>query len=187
MGDPKKPRKKFESPPIEWDSERIKEEKGLMEEYGLKNVREVWKAKARLRKIRGNARRLLAVGESGEGEAKQILDRVRRYGILKAAEDRENTLDDLLALDVRSILDRRLQTRVYKKGLARSIKQARQLITHGFISINGNKITVPSYIVPLSEDDSIEYYRKIDIAPKLAVSEPAQGEAENKEEGEMNG
>jgi small subunit ribosomal protein S4 len=175
MGDPKKSRKKYSRPPMQWNIKRIEEDSALVSEYGLKNSKEVWKARDKLRKIRGNARKLLAVGEEGKDKSKQILDRVKRYGILKQKEERENTVDDLLTLDVRDILERRLQTRVYKKGLARTIKQARQIIVHGYVAINGKRITVPSYMVPLSEDDSIGYYKNINIAPKVQVEEaPAQ-------------
>lgn len=171
MGDPVKPRKKFERPTIEWNADRIKEESALKNEYGLKNTREIWRARSELRRIRANARKLLAGGIGGEKKAKEILERVQRYGILKSKEDKINTLDDLLALDIRNILDRRLQTRVYKKGLARTIKQARQLIVHGYIAINGKRVTVPGYIVPLDEEDNIGYYKHIDIAPKIESRE----------------
>ncbi len=167
MGDAKKRSKKFVRPPMQWNAERIKEEGDLRKEFGLKNAREVWKAKAELRRIRGNARKLLALGEKGTNATEQILKRVERYGFLKKEEGKQNTLDDLLQLDVRSILERRLQTRVMKKGLAISAKQARQLITHGFIAIDGIKISVPSYLVPLNEEERIGYYKKIDIAPKV--------------------
>ncbi|MGB9635501.1 MAG: 30S ribosomal protein S4 [Candidatus Micrarchaeia archaeon] len=179
MGDPVKPRKKYERPAIQWSAERIKEENALKEEYGLKNTREIWRARAELRKIRANARKLLSIGASGEKKSKEILNRVLKYGILKPKEDRESTLDDLLALDVRDILDRRLQTRVYKKGLARTIKQARQLITHGYIAVEGKCITVPGYIVPLAQDDGIGYYKPIDIAPKVESKEASGKEGEN--------
>jgi len=184
MGDPRKAKKKYARPTIQWNAGRIEEEKALTEEFGLKNSREIWKARTKLRAIRGNARKLLAGMGSGD-EAGQILGRVKRYGILKPVEDRESTLDDLLALDVRDVLDRRLQTRVHKKGLARSMRQARQLIVHGYISINGKKVTVPSYMVPLSEEESIGYYRKIDVAPKLAAPEP--DEKAEKVEGDTDG
>ncbi len=179
MGDPKKSRKKYATPSIMWDLKRIEEERALREEYGLKSALEVWKARARLRNIRGNARKLLAIGSAGNKVREQILARVKRYGILKQKEDKESTLDDLLALDIRDILERRLQTRVYKKGLARSIKQARQLIVHGYVAINGKRVTVPGYIVPLSEEDGIGYYKHIDIAPKVEVKDAP---AETKEE-----
>ncbi|MEM3364379.1 MAG: 30S ribosomal protein S4 [Candidatus Micrarchaeia archaeon] len=168
MGDPIKPKKKFERPPTEWNAERIAEENELKLEFGLKSTREVWKARAELRRIRANARKLLAAGDSGKEKAKEILDRVKKYGFLKQVDGKEYTLDDLLVLNVRDLLERRLQTRVFKKGLARTPKQARQLITHGYIAVGGKRITVPSYLVSLSEEDSISYYRKIDIQPKMA-------------------
>ncbi len=183
MGDPRKFHKKFERPPIEWDSQRIKEESLLKKEFGLKNTREVWKARAVLRNLRANARRLLALGERGESEAKQILQRALRYGILKPVEGRETTLDDILALDVRDVLERRLQTRVYKKGLARTPKQARQLIVHGFISVNGRKLTSPSYLVSLEEEDAIAYYKPIDVLPKIESA----ATKEEKPEGDVDG
>lgn len=180
MGDAKKRSKKFVRPPMQWNAERIKEEGDLRKEFGLKNAREVWKAKAELRRIRGNARKLLAAGDKGTNETEQILKRVERYGFLKKEEGKENTLDDLLQLDVRSILERRLQTRVMKKGLAVSAKQARQLITHGFIAIDGVKISVPSYLVPLNEDDRIDYYKKIEVTPKIQkVETPNKVEKEH--------
>jgi len=182
MGDSKTSNKKYVRPPMQWNAARIKEEGDLRKEFGLKNAREVWKAKAELRRIRGNARKLLALGEKGTDKTKEILKRVERLGFLKRNEERENTLDDLLQLDVRSILERRLQTRVMKKGLAISAKQARQLITHGFIAIDGIKVSVPSYLVPLEQEDKIDYYKKIDIAPKVPKQEVSEDVKQNKKE-----
>lgn len=187
MGDPKKSRKLYARPIMQWNAKRIEEEGALMEEFGLVNAKEIWRARAKLRQIRGNARKLLAVGDAGKGTVKQILDKVKRYGILKPKEDKESTLDDLLTLDVRDILERRLQTQVYKKGLARTIKQARQLIVHGYIAVNGKRVTVPGYVVPLSEENSLSYYKSINIAPKLVEPAPQASEAPKAKEGEMNG
>ena len=66
-------------------------------------------------------------------------------------------LDDVLDLTIESILERRLQTLVFRKGLAKTIHQSRQLITHGHIAINGKKFFSPSYIVPKNEEDKINY------------------------------
>ncbi|MCQ4335807.1 MAG: 30S ribosomal protein S4, partial [Sulfolobales archaeon] len=52
----------------------------------------------------------------------------------------------------------RLQTIVFKKGLARTIHQARQLIVHGHIAIGGRRVTSPGYIVKKSEEDLIDFY-----------------------------
>ncbi len=173
MGDPIKPKKKYERPPTEWNAERIAEENGLKLEFGLKSTQEVWKARAELRRIRTNARKILAGGDKGKGSSKEIMDRIKRYGLLKLVEGKEYTIDDLLLLNVRDILERRLQTRVFKKGLARTVKQARQLITHGYIAVNGKRLTVPSYMVPLSDEDAIGYYKKIEIAPRIVEAEAA--------------
>ena len=81
------------------------------------------------------------------------MQKIRSLGLIG-----ENaTIDDVLGLEVRSILDRRLQTIVYKKGLARSIKQARQFITHGHIMVNGKVITSPGYLVKIDEEQFIEF------------------------------
>jgi len=161
MGDPRRLGKKYEIPKALWDSGRIAEEKALKEEFGLKNTREVWRAKKELRKIRREARRLLSLGERGKDEASKLISRAVRLGFAKGGA----TLDTLLSLGIRDILDRRLQTRVAKLGLARTIKQARQLITHGYIAINGRKISAPSYLVPVEEEGKIAHYKPIDLTP----------------------
>ncbi|MEM4235601.1 MAG: 30S ribosomal protein S4, partial [Candidatus Anstonellaceae archaeon] len=73
-------------------------------------------------------------------------------------------LEDILGLSVRDFLERRLQTLVVRKGLARTQKQARQLIVHGFIAVNGRRVTIPSYFVTAMEEPTIEYYKPIDIS-----------------------
>ncbi|MCL1966091.1 MAG: 30S ribosomal protein S4, partial [Candidatus Bathyarchaeota archaeon] len=66
-------------------------------------------------------------------------------------------LDDVLDLTIEDILERRLQTIVFRKSLARTIFQSRQLITHAHISINNRRVTIPGYIVPKGEEDKIGY------------------------------
>jgi small subunit ribosomal protein S4 len=75
-------------------------------------------------------------------------------GILKEG----SKLEDALAMSLDDILERRLQTMVYKMELSKSVKQARQLIVHGHIAVNGRRVTIPSYIVKRSEEDKIGYY-----------------------------
>jgi len=162
MGDPKKIKNKYETPRKLWDLARIKKEKRLITVYGLKNMREVWVALQHLKKARRNAIRNIALGAEGVQKGKPLLARLAKLGILP-----ENSkLEDVLSLTVENFLDRRLQTRVFKKGLAKTIKQARQLITHGFIAIDGKKVTVPSYMVDAKEDQLIGYYKPIDLSVK---------------------
>ena len=160
MGDPRKSTNKYESPRKVWDADRIKTEGKLSSTYGLKNTREVWRNLYELKKARRGAMKFLSKGDAGEEEAKPLMNRLSKLGITAP----EAKVDDVLALSVENFLDRRLQTRVMKKGLARTAKQARQLITHGFIAINGKCVTIPSYKVSVEEEKYIAYYKPIDIS-----------------------
>ncbi|MEM5836184.1 MAG: 30S ribosomal protein S4 [Candidatus Aenigmatarchaeota archaeon] len=143
-------KKKYETPRKPWDKERLEKEKELMKKFGLKNKRELWRAEAMLRKYRRMARELIA--KKDKEKERMLIEKLKRIGILREG----NALDDILALTVEDVLERRLQTIVYRKGLANSIKHARQLISHGHVKINGRKIQYPSYLVPLEEESGIE-------------------------------
>jgi small subunit ribosomal protein S4 len=157
MGKPKFSRKKFETPSHPWQEARIQEENELVTKYGLKNKKEIWKAETRLRRYRSQARELLASISTGDEqskkESKQLIDHLSRINILPP----NSTLDDVLALETESILSRRLQTITYLKGFSSTPKQARQLISHGHVAVNGRKVTVPGYIVTKSEEGEIDY------------------------------
>jgi small subunit ribosomal protein S4 len=159
MGDPRKLRSKYAAPRKVWNAERIRKEGKLASAYGLKNTREIWRTLNALKKARSGAMKYLSQGEAGVQKAQPLMQRLARMGIIGA----EAKLDDILSLSVENFLDRRLQTRVMKKGLARTARQARQLITHGFIAVKGRKVTVPSYMVTAEEEQYIAYYKPIDI------------------------
>merc|ERR1712137_724961 len=100
----------------------------LIGEYGLKNKREVWRVNLMVAKMRKAARELLTLEEHDpkrifEGVA--LLRRLHNYGILP---ENQNQLDYVLSLGVTNILERRLQTLVFKLGFAKSIHQARVYI-----------------------------------------------------------
>jgi small subunit ribosomal protein S4 len=160
MGDPRKLRNKYESPRKVWDADRIKRDKGLTATYGLKNTREIWVALRELKKARSGAMKYLSLGETGAEKGRPLMERLIRLGIVPP----DGKLDDVLALSVENFLDRRLQTRVMKKGLARTAGQARQLVTHGFIAVGGKCVTIPSYVVSVKEEPLVSYYKPIDIA-----------------------
>jgi len=153
-------KRKYETPKRPWDKERIEEEKKLMEKYGLRRKREIWRAEAILRKYRRMARDLNA--KKDEEKAKQLVEKLYRMGILKS---KDSTLDDVLSLTVEDILERRLQTIVYRKGFANTPKQARQFIVHGHVFINGRRVPFPSYLVPINEEDKIEVKIKPNTPP----------------------
>ncbi|MCD6421285.1 MAG: 30S ribosomal protein S4, partial [Thaumarchaeota archaeon] len=69
--------------------------------------------------------------------------------------DENATADDVLKLTVRDILERRLQTMVYRLGYARTIHQARQFIAHGHVYIGDRKVRSPSYHVMRGEEKLI--------------------------------
>lgn len=148
-------RKSYEKPKKLWEKNRIETERKLAEEYGLKNAREVWKMQTKLRKLRREARRL----QSGKGtdtadRMDKLFKRINRFLVRK-----ENvSLDDVLSLNIRDVLERRLQTVVYKKHLAKTMKQARQFITHGKIAVQGIKISSPSYLVRFEEEERVGWY-----------------------------
>ena len=183
MGDPKFSRRKYHTPSHPWQSDRIREENELIHKYGLKNKREVWKAKSQLTKFRQQARNLLARLRTGDEQAMrekdELLERLNNLGIL--SDDAQ--LDDVLALNVESILARRLQTVIYMKGLAYTPQQARQFITHGHIAVDGKKVTIPSYMTRRKEEDFIEYYENsvfVDpdhpMVPKTAFEDSSAGQ-----------
>ena len=154
MGDPKKSRRKWVSPGHPWIKERLQQELELMGKYGLRNKREIWIAEAVVRSFRMRARSLLALPEPERSQAaKSLLDRLYRMGLI----NRDATLDDILGLTVENVLERRLQTLVFRKGLAKTIHQARQLVVHGHIAIAGRRVTSPGYLVPRDEEGLIGY------------------------------
>jgi small subunit ribosomal protein S4 len=166
MGDPKKIRKKYQPTKMMWNTQRIELEHGIKRKYGLKNLRELWKATTEISKIRRNVREALA-GRSKQGE--KIIARLARYDIVKS----NATLDDLLVVNPEAILDRRLQSIVYKKGFAKSPGQARQLITHGFVSIRGKRVSAPGYLVTREEEPGIGMYRPFNLNHNLKPGEAA--------------
>lgn len=152
MGDPKKPRKKYDAPRNPWQSDQLSQELWLVGTYGLRNKHELWKAQTKLSIIRKQARMTLAETAEGRDIKESILVKsLSRIGIIES----ESSLDDVLTLTIEDLLSRRLQTIVWKKGLAITVYQARQMITHGHISIKNRKITRPGYIVKSDEDQLI--------------------------------
>jgi small subunit ribosomal protein S4 len=161
MGDPKRQKKKFETPRFPWRTDILQEELKLLGQYGLRNKRELWRHKTMLSKFRGIARYL--IGKTPEERRKmeeELLKRLKKLSII----DEKAVLDDVLDLTIEDILERRLQTVVFRKGLAKSTHQARQLITHGHITIGNQRVTVPSYLVTREEEEQITYTPQSSLA-----------------------
>merc|ERR1712151_1401851 len=107
-------------------------------EYGLKNKREVWRVQYALAKVRTAARTLLR--------------RMTRLGLLLESERK---LDYVLGLTAAKIMERRLQTKVFKLGLAKSIHHARTLIRQRHIRVGKQICDIPSFLVRLDSEKHI--------------------------------
>ena len=154
MGDPGKHRSKIATPSHPWQKERIDTEKALTREYAFRNKSEIWKMNSTLKNFFIQAKRIIAnKTEQNEKEKVLLLKKLSRLGII----DENADIEDVLGLSVQDVIERRLQSVVFRKGLARSMKQARQFITHEHILVNGKKITSPSYLVSVSEENSISF------------------------------
>jgi small subunit ribosomal protein S4 len=154
MGDPKKQRKKYKTPRFPWRGDALREELKLLGQYGLRNKHELWRHETMLSKFRGIARSLIGrTPEERKTIEGDLLTRLKKLGVLPETA----VLDNVLDLTIEDLLERRLQTIIFRKGLAKTIHQARQIITHGHITIENQRMTVPGYIVAREEEAKIFY------------------------------
>ena len=155
MGSVKKTRSKYSGPSHPWQRARMEEEAPLKKEYGLKNKTEIWKMNSFMKKIKFTAKKLISLTtEQAQIEKAHLIAKINNYGFLGQKAVRA---EDALNITLKNMLERRLQTQVVKKGLARSVNQARQMITHRHITVDGKMITSPSYIVRVSEESKIAF------------------------------
>ncbi|CAG9460797.1 unnamed protein product [Pedinophyceae sp. YPF-701] len=149
--------KTFKKPRRPFEKERIDAELKIVGEYGLRNKRELWRVNLVLSKIRNAARTMLTMDEKDptrifEGNA--LMRRLIRYGLLDEAHKQ---LDYVLSLKVEDFLDRRLQTVVFKSGLAKSVHHARVLIKQGHIRVGKQIVNVPSFMVRVESERHIDF------------------------------
>ncbi|MFT4308808.1 MAG: 30S ribosomal protein S4 [Candidatus Woesearchaeota archaeon] len=154
-------RKQYATPNHPWNKERIESEAQLVRGYGLKNKKEIYKATFILRNFRTQAKRLStrATDQDAREEA-QLLTRLRRLGLI----GEEDGLDAVLGIQIEDLLERRLQTIVYRKALAKSMKQARQFIAHAHITIDGVKITAPGHLTTLEEQEKLSFRERSSLS-----------------------
>jgi small subunit ribosomal protein S4 len=145
-----------------WEKDRIEAERIIKTDYGLKNKTEIWRANTMLSRFKSQVKKCsTAATPQLEKERNELLTKLRKIGLLQETAG----LDDVLSFKVQDILERRLQTCVFKKGFAKSVKQSRQFIVHGHITVAGKKVTIPSYIVTREEESRIGYVAGTSVAP----------------------
>lgn len=146
----KRQRKKYETPVRKFDKSRMEGEKKLLTAYGLKTKKELWRIESQLRKYRRLGRELAA--KKDKEKEKMLIEKMIKLGLIN-----ENShLDDVLGMNINNFLERRLQTIVFRRGVAKSTKHARQMIVHGKVLIAGKKVKHPSYIVSRDEEKKIQ-------------------------------
>ena len=160
MGDPKFARSKTQTPTHPWKQARIDEEHALKEKYGLKKIggmKEIWREKSALRRHRNQAMKLIGRVDTSEGhfarEKVDLINSLCRKGLLVEGA----SIDDVLQINVEHMLSRRLQSVVYYRGLAPSMRAARNMIVHGHISIVEQRMTVPGYHIKKDEEEILKY------------------------------
>ena len=158
----KRPRKLFEK-------ERLDQEIRICGEYGLKTKSELWRVQLVLARLRKRARELLKLEPTNkrrifEGDA--LLRRMFKYGLLDPAK--ENGLDYVLATTPQKLLERRLQTKVFKQKLARSIHHARVLIFGKKVMVKRQIVNIPSFLVTVENENAIEAIPPTDKLGRVA-------------------
>ena len=168
MGDPRKQKKKYVAPKKPFDSDRFEQELEFIGTYGLRNKRELWKHRTDLSHYRRNARQLLALSVTERDlHERELVTKLTRVGILTS----DPSLDHVLDLTLENVLERRLQTIVFRKGLASSMHHARQLVTHGHIALDGARVNTPQRLITVAEEERLQYTNK---SPLNDMSHPAR-------------
>jgi small subunit ribosomal protein S4 len=177
MGDIKRKRRLYSRPRKLFDTDRIQEENIIVNEYGLKNKREIWKAKSVATKFRQRAKRLISKDDE---EKRAFIVKLNTLGL------KVENISEVLALTEKDVLERRLQTVLFRKGMAHTAKQARQIIVHKYVLINSDVVNTPSFWVTPELENKISVKPKKEkavIAETAPTREPAlEQTAEAKEE-----
>jgi len=168
MGEPKKQRKVYDAVKSPWNFKLLGDELKLLGEYGLKNKRELRTHQSYLRKIRTAVRETFSLSEDDKKVKNvEIISRLSKLGLIPD----NSSVDNILKIGLKEILERRLQTIVFRKGIAQTPYQARQLITHGHILVNNNVIKKPGFFVNSIDVEKVELDPKSTFIPVQEIQE----------------
>lgn len=115
------------------------------------------------------------------------------YGVLekqfRSYYDRAKKMEGITGENLLILLERRIDNVVFRLGLATTRRQARQLVTHGHIAVNGRRLDIPSALVKVGDVVTVmansrakEYFKGMDetlagkvVPPWLVLDAPALG------------
>ncbi|EGG03078.1 uncharacterized protein MELLADRAFT_75362 [Melampsora larici-populina 98AG31] len=144
---PRNHNKTYKVPRRPYEAPRLDAELKLAGEFGLRNKREIWRIALTLSKIRRAARELLKLEDK---DPKRLFEG-------NALIRRLDEMDYVLALNIEDFMERRLQTQLFKSGLAKSIHHARVLIRQRHIRVGKQIVNVPSFVVRLDSQKHIDF------------------------------
>lgn len=105
----------------------------------------------------GKERKAKLVGYGLQLREKQKVRRI--YGVLEAqfrnAFQKAARMKGITGENLLGNLERRLDSVIYRMGLATSRAQARQVVRHGHVNVNGRKCNIPSAIVKQNDEVSV--------------------------------
>ena len=160
--------KMYVRPRKAYEISRMQSENKIVEKYGLKNKKEIWKTTAKVSYFR---RRAKALAKSSHEEQKVLFGKLQNIGL------KTNTIADVLALTVEDLLNRRIQTVLLHKKLSNTIRHARQLVVHKKVMINGNIVNTPGYIISIEEEKGLAL-KPMKMKNESVKKEEVSGEAQ---------
>jgi ribosomal protein uS4 len=173
----KRKHKTYSRPKRPFDKERIDAEAKIKKEFGLKNKKEIWKADAKINSIREKAKKLIPAPIE---EQKEFLARLNKKGL------KVESIADVLSLDKKDFLQRRLQTLAVKNKLAKTSRHARQLITHRKVLVDGKIVNRPSYSVSIDLENKLSLKKskakKVKKEEKVETPVPEEPKQEENKE-----
>ena len=81
--------------------------------------------------------------------------------------------DEVTGIAFFRILESRLDNLVYRMGFARTRRAARQLVNHGHITVNGNKVDIPSYLCKVGDKIALKEGHDLKVVKESLESKPA--------------